>query len=52
MARMLSRPAKLLYFELIMLLDDHGGRIPDDPKWIAKHIGAHDVRVVRRPLGS
>lgn len=49
-SRMLSRPAKLLYFELIMLLDDCGGLIPDDLKWITRHIGAHDSRVVRKPL--
>lgn len=49
-ARMLSRPAKLLYFELIMLLDDHEGVVPDDVKWITRHVGAHDARQIRGPL--
>lgn len=48
--RMLSRPAKLLYFELIMLLDDQEGVIPDDLKWLVKNLGVHDSRVVRGPL--
>lgn len=50
--RMLSRPAKLLYLELLMLLDDHDGLIPNDLKWLVRNLGVHDARVVRAPLAE
>lgn len=51
-AKALTRPAKLLYLEILMMLDDHGGSIPDDVHWIRREGGMHDIRQVTGPLAE